>query len=111
MALDLLDVLNQLSKDEMHYNMEKIAEQTQNHKLFPWKFMENQCTSKESIRFADDTQSENTTKMLTGFKWIQNDLDMWKMRECWMTSPNQNSAAQRPNEEQLARQEFSKGRI
>lgn len=35
MALDLLDVLNQLSKDEMHYNMEKIAEQTQNHKLFP----------------------------------------------------------------------------
>jgi len=49
------------------------------------KIMENQCTSKASIQFADDTQLENTTRVLKGFKWIQNDPDMldktWIIRE------------------------------
>lgn len=80
--------------------------------------MENLCNSKESMQFADDTQLENTAKMMKGFKWIQNDPDMldktWKIEEwkkqSWMTSPKQNfSAAQIPNEEQLARREFCKG--
>lgn len=47
--------------------------------------MENLCTSKESMQFADDTQLENTAKMMKGFKWIQNDPDMldkaWKIKE------------------------------
>lgn len=47
--------------------------------------MEKECISKEPIQFANDTQLENTTRMMKGFKWIYNDpsvsYNTWENKE------------------------------
>lgn len=51
--------------------------------------MEKECISKEPIQFANDTQLENTTMMMKGFKWIYNDPSMsyntWKKKRDYKT--------------------------
>lgn len=79
--------------------------------------MEKECISKEPIQFANDTQLENTTRMMKGFKWIYNDpsvsYNTWENKEETTKPglnyfPSHNSAVPILNEEQLARLKFSR---